>query len=169
MAEASPPTVDLEPPRRVGVAEARAAEAGYAARRSTRSRSASCAGLRASQATGWCSGPARSTASSRRPGGRDAGLGDGTVTLARSSCGAALDCPGAFAVELVGRGTRVLGRLAARIERLPAVGETYVIVGWPLGGEGRRQEAGTALLDEAGGVLAVARAVWIEPRVHSRR
>ena len=93
----------------------------------------------------------------------DAGLGDGGH-VRHEFVWAALDCPGAFAVELVGRGTRVLGRLAARIERLPAVGETYVIVGWPLGGEGRRQEAGTALLDEAGGVLAVARAVWIEPR-----
>jgi hypothetical protein len=77
---------------------------------------------------------------------------------------AALDCPGAFAVELIGRGTRVLGRLAARVDALPRAGEPAIVVGWPLGGEGRRQEAGTALLAGDGAVLAVARAVWIEPR-----
>ena len=77
---------------------------------------------------------------------------------------AALDCPGAFAVELVGRGTRVLGRLAVRIDERPRAGEEHVVIGWPLGGEGRRQEAGTALLDADGRLLAVGRAVWIEPR-----
>jgi len=92
----------------------------------------------------------------------DASLGDRRVR--DEFVWAALDCPGAFAVELVGRGTRVLGRLTARIDQRPVVGEQYVVVGWPLGGEGRRQEAGTALLDEAGHLLAVARAVWIEPR-----
>ena len=77
---------------------------------------------------------------------------------------AALDCPGAFAVELVGRGTRVLGRLAVRIDERPRAGEEHVVIGWPLGGEGRRQEAGTALLGADGSLLAAGRAVWIEPR-----
>jgi hypothetical protein len=76
---------------------------------------------------------------------------------------AALDCAGAYATGALGRGTVVLGRLAARVERVPQAGERCVVVGWPLGGEGRKHLAGTALY--AGHeLLGVARAVWIEPR-----
>jgi hypothetical protein len=78
---------------------------------------------------------------------------------------ASLDCPGAYATGFgVGdRGTVVLGRLAARIEALPRAGERCVVVGWPLGEEGRKLYAGTALYGESGSVLGAARATWIEP------
>src|SRR5262245_31911552 len=58
---------------------------------------------------------------------------------------AALDCPGAYATGVLGRGTVVLGRLAARVERVPRAGERSVVVGWSLGSEGRKHHAGTAL------------------------
>ena len=61
---------------------------------------------------------------------------------------AAIDCPGAFAAGFANRGTVVLGRMAARIDRLPQDGEPCVIVGWSLGAEGRKLYAGTALLGE---------------------
>ena len=77
---------------------------------------------------------------------------------------ASIDCPGAYAVGETGRGEPVLGRMTARIERLPAEGEPCVIVGWPLGEEGRKLNAGTALYGRDGGVLALARQVWILPR-----
>jgi hypothetical protein len=74
---------------------------------------------------------------------------------------AALDCPGAFAVDPdLSRGASVLGRLAVHIEALPEPGDDLVVVGWDLGGaEGRRSYAGTALFrgDRA---LAWARATW---------
>jgi hypothetical protein len=76
---------------------------------------------------------------------------------------AALDCPGAYATGVLGRGTVVLGRLAARIERVPSPGEHCVAVGWYLGGEGRKHHAGTALFADSE-LLGVAQAVWIEPR-----
>jgi hypothetical protein len=76
---------------------------------------------------------------------------------------AALDCPGAYATGAFGRGTLVLGRLAARVERVPRGGERCVVVGWSLGSEGRKHEAGTALYSGAE-LLGAARAVWIEPR-----
>jgi hypothetical protein len=57
----------------------------------------------------------------------------------------------------------VLGRLAARIEALPRSGERCVVVAWPLGEEGRKAYAGTALYGAGGRVLGVARATWIEP------
>jgi hypothetical protein len=76
---------------------------------------------------------------------------------------AALDCPGAYAVMAAGRGVVVLGRLAARVLRVPEAGEHCVVVGWPLGSEGRRHSAGTAVFGKAG-LVGLGRAVWIEPR-----
>lgn len=76
---------------------------------------------------------------------------------------AALDCPGAIAVGFPDRGETLLGRFAARIDELPEAGERCVVVGWPLGEEGRKLYAGTALYGEDGRPLARARATWIEP------
>jgi hypothetical protein len=76
---------------------------------------------------------------------------------------AALDCPGAYAVEFGRRGNPVLGRLAARIEHLPHPGERCVVIGWPLGEEGRKLYAGTAVFGEDGRMLGSARATWIIP------
>jgi hypothetical protein len=77
---------------------------------------------------------------------------------------AALDCPGAYAVQSGWRGTPVLGRLAARVEHLPHPDERCVVMAWPLGEEGRKLYAGTALIGEDGRVLGSARATWIIPR-----
>jgi hypothetical protein len=78
---------------------------------------------------------------------------------------AAIDCPGAFAVGASARGETVLGRMTLRIERLPLEGEQCIALGWPLGEDGRKLHAGTALLGRESDVLAVARQVWIVPRV----
>jgi hypothetical protein len=77
---------------------------------------------------------------------------------------AAIDCPGAYAVGAEGRGETVLGRMTARVLGLPDVGDRCIVVSWPLGEEGRKLFAGTALLSEHGDVLALARQVWIAPR-----
>ena len=57
------------------------------------------------------------------------------------------------------RGISVLGRLTAHVRRPPEAGDECVVVAWPLGGEGRRLHAGTALFRD-GELLASARAVW---------
>jgi hypothetical protein len=77
---------------------------------------------------------------------------------------AAIDCPGAFGVGMAGRGETVLGRMAARIDRLPREGERCVALGFALGEDGRKLYAGTALLGEGGETLAVARQTWIQPK-----
>jgi hypothetical protein len=78
---------------------------------------------------------------------------------------AALDCPGAYATGVPGRrGVVVLGRLTARVDRVPRPGERCVVVGWPLGADGRKHGAGTAVFTDSGEVLGVGRAVWVEPR-----
>ena len=56
----------------------------------------------------------------------------------------------------------MLGRMTAEIRGLPAEGE--VVVSWPLGEEGRKLHAGTALLSADGEALAVARQTWIQPK-----
>jgi hypothetical protein len=77
---------------------------------------------------------------------------------------AALDCPGAYAVHSGERGMPVLGRLTARVEHLPHAGERCVVMAWPLGEDGRKLYAGTALHGADGRLLGAARAVWILPR-----
>lgn len=88
-------------------------------------------------------------------------LGDGRV--APQFMWAALDCPGYFAVAPDGR-VMLLAELTARVERRLRTDEPAVAVGWRIGGEGRMQEAGTALFGEDGELCARARAVWVEPR-----
>jgi hypothetical protein len=77
---------------------------------------------------------------------------------------AAIDCAGAYAVGGPGRGEVVLGRITAEIRRLPEEGEQCVVVAWPLGEDGRKLQAGTALLAADGECLALARQIWIQPR-----
>ena len=82
----------------------------------------------------------------------------------RAAVWGAIDCPGAFALEFGTRDILVLGRLAADVLRVPRAGERCVVVGWPLGEEGRKRYAGTALFGEGDELLARGRAVWIAPR-----
>jgi hypothetical protein len=77
---------------------------------------------------------------------------------------AALDCPGAYAVEFGQRGNPVLGRLTAHVEHLPHPGERCVVMGWPVGEDGRKRYAGTALFGEDDRLLGSASATWIVPR-----
>ncbi len=76
---------------------------------------------------------------------------------------AALDCPGAIAVGYPERGETLLGRLAARVDAAPRAGERCVVVAWPLGEEGRKLYAGTAVYSASGEPIARARATWIVP------
>ena len=76
---------------------------------------------------------------------------------------AALDCPSGWAVDEFQREGVMLGRMAAGIRELPTVGERHIVVGWPVGEEGRKRHAGSALYSPAGDVLAIARSTWIVP------
>ncbi len=75
---------------------------------------------------------------------------------------AALDCPGAFAaVEDMAVNPVVLGQLTAQVNRSVAVGERCVVIAWPMGREGRKYFAGSALYGERGDLVAMAKAIWI--------
>jgi hypothetical protein len=78
---------------------------------------------------------------------------------------AALDCPGGIAAaEAVGlaRDTAILlGRMTASLTVLPVAGDQCRVVAWPVGRDGRKLTAGSALLGPGGQVLAAARTVWL--------
>ena len=159
VAEASPADVDLDPPRPVGFAEAvRAAEAypGFE---------------RHAFPTCFVCGPEREPGHGLRifagpVDGQDVFAAPWVVPedVGRPFVWAALDCPGAIAVGFPARGETVLGRFAARVDAVPEPGSRCVVVAWPLGEDGRKLYAGTALFSEGGEPLAVARATWIIPR-----
>jgi hypothetical protein len=78
---------------------------------------------------------------------------------------AALDCPSglaaAAAAELSTDTAVVLARMTANVAALPDAGDECRVIAWPLGQEGRKLAAGSALLDPDGRVLAAAAALWI--------
>lgn len=98
----------------------------------------------------------------------DASLADGSGRVAPEFLWAALDCAGAFAVVPSGDKFILLGELCAQLYSDVAVGEKCVVVAWPLGIEGRKRFAGTAIFSTSDVPVATARATWIEiPAVQS--
>ena len=156
VAEARPAIVDVDVPERVSVEEA-----ADAASRHVRfggdlfSECFSC-GVRPDDGLCIHVGPVA---------GREIQAAPWTATgVAPEVVWAAIDCAGAYAVGGPGRGEVLLGRMAAEIRRLPEEGERCVVIAWPLGEDGRKLFAGTALLSADGEPLAVARQTWIQPR-----
>ena len=77
----------------------------------------------------------------------------------------ALDCPTSWGGDLYGEAQpSVLGRLTGEIMSPIEAGAPLIVVAWPIGGEGRKWEGGTALFTEAGEVKALSRGLWIELR-----
>ena len=77
---------------------------------------------------------------------------------------AALDCPSGWAVDEFSREGVLLGRLAAELVGPVAGGEPHVVLGWPVGAEGRKRLAGSAVFSGEGELRAYARSTWLVPR-----
>ncbi|MCY9783112.1 hypothetical protein KIK06_04305 [Nocardiopsis sp. EMB25] len=92
-----------------------------------------------------------------------ADLGDGSGAVVLPQTWAALDCPGGWSSDVVGRPI-VLGRLTARVDRAPRVGHTYVVMGHLESVDGRKTHTGSAVYDADGALLAEAHATWIAIR-----
>jgi hypothetical protein len=58
----------------------------------------------------------------------------------------------------------LLAQFTVRTERLARVGERCTVIGWSIGSNGRKHEAGTALFGADGELCGRAWAMWIEPR-----
>jgi hypothetical protein len=78
---------------------------------------------------------------------------------------AALDCSGG--IGSWDEDTRdgnpfVLGRLAATIRGPVRAGAPHAVIGWRIGLDGRKLGAGSAMFTDAGELVALARATWIQ-------
>jgi hypothetical protein len=78
---------------------------------------------------------------------------------------AVLDCPTYFAAYSGEEGTiAFLARLTGRIDARVRVGEEHVVMAWPIGVDGRKRHAGSAIISAEGEIPAAAEALLIEPR-----
>lgn len=77
---------------------------------------------------------------------------------------AALDCPGAFAIDAE---PILLGRMSARILARPRADAPIVVVAWARGRDRRKHFAGSALFTEAGDLLAFSEQTWIQIDAHA--
>jgi hypothetical protein len=93
----------------------------------------------------------------------DASLDRGDGKVRPEFMSAALDCPGYYAVTNDDR-MMLLGEFTVHLDRLVHVAESCTVIGWRIGADGRKHEAGTAIFDEDGVPCGRARAIWIEPR-----
>jgi hypothetical protein len=158
VAEAEPVSLELDVPRPVSPAEAEAARPRYAGFRHH------------AYATCFVCGPERPDGLGIFPGpveGREVVAAPWVPPaneVADEIVWAALDCPSGWAVDEFSREGVLLGRLAARLVDPVIRGEPHVVVGWPIGEEGRKRYAGSAIFSADGDLRAFARSTWLVPR-----
>ena len=104
---------------------------------------------------------------SRRPGVRTRAsprtstpIVDAPARASVATTWAALDCVGGWAGDLTER-LMVLGRMTARIDTLPVIGEDHVVVGTRRGSEGRKTFTSATLYDADARIVASAEHIWI--------
>jgi hypothetical protein len=148
---------DLEVPEAVSVEEAQAASQGYPGFREH------------AYSTCFVCGPEREDGLGIYPGpveGRElvAAVWTPPADVPDELVWAALDCPSGWAIDTFGREGVLLGRLAVRVLEPPRGREPHVVLGWPLGAEGRKRLAGSALVTADGRTIAFARSTWLVPK-----
>lgn len=94
----------------------------------------------------------------------DSDFADGQGLVRSEFVWAALDCPTGWVTTLLPPVQKVvvLGTLAVDVHRRSAAGRRHVLVSWPIGQQGRKFHSGAAVWSDAGDVVAVARATWIQ-------
>lgn len=108
-------------------------------------------------------GPLEGTSTIAAPWTPDASLADESGTVRPEFLWSALDCSGGFSVCPLPEGIAiVLGELSASIHGAIRAGDECVVTGWPLGVDGRKRFAGSAVFAPGGHLVALARAVWID-------
>ncbi len=75
---------------------------------------------------------------------------------------AVLDCPTYFALYPDSSPLSFLVSISARIEAPIHAGREHVVIAWPIGRDGRKHRAGSAVLSAEGEPVAVARALLID-------
>ena len=91
-------------------------------------------------------------------------LADASGLVAPEFLWAALDCPGAFAINAE---PILLGRISVRILKRPPTDAPVVVVAWAKGRDRRKHFAGSALFNERGDLLAFSEQTWIQIDAHA--
>jgi hypothetical protein len=171
LVEAKPIDLHLPVPAPPSLAEAHEASGRYLGRR-VRLRFARCFGCGIERATGYglriFAGPAGREMASTRTLVARVHLADERGWVRPEFVWAALDCSGGFA--LIGDDAErflLSARLAVRIDALPHAGEPHAVAAWVIErGEGKHV-SGTAVFTAQGKLLALGRALWVEPQAGS--
>jgi hypothetical protein len=79
---------------------------------------------------------------------------------------AVLDCPSGFACMPPGEPS-LLAAMTATLEGPVRPGRDYVVSAWPISHDGRKHRGGSAIYDAAGARVAIAEALWIQPRART--
>jgi hypothetical protein len=76
---------------------------------------------------------------------------------------AALDCSAGFAWmrQLPPETPIITARMTAIIDQALEVGQPHIVMGWPIGQEGRKLHAGTAIFDVDGRIRARSQQLWL--------
>ena len=168
------PVVDVEP---VGPDEARAAMPSFAGLRSHPFPTCFSCGTGRAEGDGLRIFPGRVSDATDEPGEErrprvaatwtpdpsvadDQTFADGLPRASLPVTWAALDCVGGWAGDLEER-LMVLGRMTARLDSLPVVGEEHVVVGMGGRREGRKAWTSSTLYDADGRVVGSAEHLWI--------
>jgi hypothetical protein len=165
VAEGSPtPELDLDVPAPVGVEEARLAKSRY--RGSTDDLFSHCfvCGRAREDALGVFAGAVEGRDLVASPWTPPEWTTDGAGQVLPEFVWAVMDCPTYFAIYTEGRPLSFLGRMTARIKAPVPSGDEHVVIAWPISADGRKHQAGAAVLSADGDVLATARVLMIEPR-----
>ncbi len=168
VAEARPvPDFELEVPEPVDVETARTAMAGY--RGKTDGPFSNCfVCSRAREDTlGIHAGPVEGRELVATPWTPPQWADDGPGYVRPEIVWAVLDCPAYFAAYMhypEPLPPAVLARFTGRLDAPVPVDEEHVVIAWPLEADGRKHQAGVAVVSAGGEVLARALALLIEPR-----
>lgn len=93
----------------------------------------------------------------------DATLADPEGRIPLPVLWAAIDCSGYWAAvgQAQPRAAMLLGRMTAAFDGTVSAGERCIVIGWPLGVDGRKHFTGTALLGADGRCVGHSRQTWI--------
>jgi hypothetical protein len=156
--------IDLDVPR-VDPAEARAAAKRYTGTGMEVFARCYVCGMERDDSFGVFAGPVDGREAVASPWTPPAWAADGAGHVRPEHVWGVLDCPTYFAAHLGQEATSsFLVRMSARVDEPVVAGEEHVVVAWPLGGEGRKREAASAVLAPGGDVLAVARVLLVRAR-----
>lgn len=168
VAEARPaPGFELDVPEPVGIEAARAASAGYRGKTDGPFSNCFVCSRTREDTLGVHAGPVEGrdlvATSWTPPRWADDGSGHARPEIVW----AVLDCPTYFAAYVhhpEPMPPAVLARFTGRLDTPVRVGEEHIVIAWPLEADGRKHQAGVAVVSAGGEVLARARALLIEPR-----